>query len=250
MKEDDHILIKRYLLGSMAEGESKAFEKRLQEEPVLYEELSAQMLLRMGRNMALTESIKQISSEELGAVRRAIRQQKQRRLWLYGLTAAAACLIIGLLIRNLGGNSPEVLYAEFFAPYPGATVLSSQKDNYQTALASYEEGDYATALQTFDRLDSLSPIQQHEVTFYQANARLALGQTEAAIKLLQHILNEPDNPYAPNARYYLALAHLAEGEGPRALAELKTVREEKAVNQDRLIQAEELIRKLEELLNH
>ncbi|MEM7574445.1 MAG: hypothetical protein AAF433_16195 [Bacteroidota bacterium] len=130
------------------------------------------------------------------------------------LLAAAVVLFVILGWRQLISlEQPQDLFAQYFEPYRSPTITRGEavnQEDWQSAVGAYQAADYARAITGFQaaklREDSLGYL----LDFYLANSYLAQTppQTDLAIEALTTVLNG-DHLYREQARWLLALAHLA-----------------------------------------
>jgi len=102
-----------------------------------------------------------------------------------------------------------------------ATALADQ------GIAAYESGDFARAAALLGSAAGLDPTPA--VHFFLGIARLKAGAADSALVALRGALDPPGNPYAAEARFYLAKAWLALGQADSALAQLAAVPPDAAI---------------------
>lgn len=120
----------------------------------------------------------------------------------------------------------EELYAANFEPYTDesleGTVRGDEEDMLpeERFLSSYSEGHYDVAVESFSEMGD-EYRQNKNMQFLYANALLAEGLTDEAIRYLNDIVKETESDYASEANYYLGLAYLKKKNYPEAKKYLK-----------------------------
>jgi tetratricopeptide (TPR) repeat protein len=194
-----------YIDGMMNPGEKAAFEKQLEQDPGLQEQVES---LRVA-----IEAVKQSGTRErVGAIHQEMMQEWQsqktparvigiNRTMRYVIgVAAVLLLIIGIQTFRHYSNSPGRLYNEAFVDYSlsaerGAGDGANQLEN------NYRNHDYNNVIKNAGQA-SLSPKD----SFLTAMAFLHTGNTASAISWLE--LVQANSPYAKDAQFYLSLAYL------------------------------------------
>ena len=202
-----------YLLGRMTESEKAKFEKELENNPMLKEQLELERAI-VGQisNRAFVE-------EQINTAKKEMKRGKTVRLVLYSITSIAAIFIFSLFITSLFTNPNfDELYASNFTSYTndymatdGAYRGDVKIDSLLlTAMKSYEKQDYVDAETQFNQI--LSSKDNPNIRFYLAVSQLETGKTELAISTLNTLLSQPNEKnvfdYYEQTRWYLALVNL------------------------------------------
>lgn len=142
--------------------------------------------------------------------------------WVVPLAAAAAAVAWLVWprpdpVRALGrvGAVPAFDGLAVRAGPDSATTLADQ------GMAAYAAGEFARAAALLGAAAALDPTPA--VHFFLGIARLKAGARDSGLVALRAALEPPGNPYAPEARFYLAKAWLALGRADSALAQLEAV---------------------------
>lgn len=125
----------------------------------------------------------------------------------------AAVLILGIISwaawSHFNLNSQE-LFTEYFSSYPNDFVRiersSSDTNPLQSAFIAYQDKDYDSAIQQFDRL--LNSSNSDNILFFKAVSLLSKGETEFAINIFRNLKEKEDWQYSEAVRWYLALGYL------------------------------------------
>lgn len=151
--------------------------------------------------------------------------------WPADLRVPEVLLHQGGVFRQMGLD--ELALGKFYGVMTAALALKSDQLDYyrrlvlqaqmEIAETYYQMGRYADAAEFYSRLLKQSantlnrPLQQ----FRLARALAACGRNEEAVAAAQDFLAHfPDDPEAPEARYYLAQALKAEGQTGEALRQV------------------------------
>ncbi len=238
--------IEAYLAGQQSTTEKAAFEKRMTTDAKLRSavDLHRQAAASLGDPalLELAQKLKQVdenwempseTAATLSSDSAAPNTPPSRVRLLRPLLAVAAS--IALLIaffqwfpRN-SPSSPEQLFAQHFDAYPMVlnqrsaldTLAQAQLSN--RAIQAYLQEDYQKAAATFQELQTLE--EQPLYRFYEAVALLGLGKAEQSITLLEKVLLQGDDLLVQQARWYLALAWLKQGQGEKAREILAGIKE-------------------------
>ena len=106
----------------------------------------------------------------------------------------------------------DKLFKTYYTPLEYDSQLMSRSDDtispeLASAMESYQNKDYATALQRFNAM----PQMDENYLIYKAICLLETGKTKGAISLLEHLVaNGEGTEYYQQACWYLALAYLHE----------------------------------------
>lgn len=133
---------------------------------------------------------------------------------------AAAAVIVLVLSRDPFAALGRIDAA---APFQGMAVRAAAGPLLviDSALAAYAREDYRTAERQLARASAGNA--EPGVQFFLGVSRLMLGRPSDALAPLAGALDPEDNPYAPEARYYLAKAFLQLGQPDSAVAYLRLV---------------------------
>lgn len=221
MKYNDQI--EAYLDGEMTAQEKQRFESELDKD----KELNSELELRRQVNQAISES----DVLDLRATLRnihhskpdAISQHRKGKLfgiqWQYAAAAIFGLLLVSsLTIYLLNVNrafSSQELYSMYYQPDDAVMVMRSgetDSDNLLVeALTKYEQQDYEGALQLFKK--DQSNLLVH---FYSGLAYMEIDKFEEAIHSFQVIIDNNDNLFIEQAKWYQALSYLKIDEKDKA----------------------------------
>lgn len=208
MKDKDS-KIDQYLMGQMTGEELEAFEREIQADPGLAQEVETQkqavQLLEISRDSKMKANLRAIHQSAIGSAK--VVPIKRRKIFRFALGGVAAILLLyTFYFFFFNTPNPERLFSDHFAPYPiSFSVRDANTDpKASEAAIAYKNGDYKTALGLFQVLESQS--QNTAYSLGVGLCQLALNQPESAIIALQKLSNDP--LFAEPAQWYTALAYL------------------------------------------
>jgi tetratricopeptide (TPR) repeat protein len=113
--------------------------------------------------------------------------------------------------------------------------------SFQEGMKSYVAGDYDATIPSLRRAARLD-TERSDIAFFLAASELLAGNTAAAIGEFARTIAMGDTPFLEDAHFFLAKAHLAQGDADRARAELTAVR---SLQGERASEADDLLVQLE-----
>lgn len=229
--------IDRYLSGQMSIIESNQFKEDMANDTALQEEVQLQQLALISLQMQGEARIKSMLQKH--------ESQKASifslpRLWVL------IAVIIGCLIWFYYSQKPEVpnedfIMAQYFKPYKSPIVLRGreQQSEWTRGAQAYASSNYEMATRAFSSIESDTVAPLYLVKFYWAISLMA-SETKDSSKAIQ-ILSEVaqgQHDYVQQARWYLALASLQDGDREEGIKLLKEIIELRQFNH---VEAKELL---------
>lgn len=262
---DKQDIIDRYLMGEMNENESRAFEKEMETDPALREEveLTRHILSAIDEEeeQSFIEAIRSVPEErirELISPKVKVRAsvppvRKKRSISIYAAAAAAAVLLILLYIGNKPDYSSTDLFTQYYQVQPyetypvrGDTELTpDEKVLIREARTHYENAEYPEALVIYEQLFTEKQDWKKapdEVIFYAAICRFETNNLPRAIEQLDYIASDTASDFQDEALWNLAFAYLKNNQRSKAKDCLNRLIEE---DSDYVVQAKELLDKLD-----
>jgi tetratricopeptide (TPR) repeat protein len=238
-----------YITGDMDPSEVASFESELALNPGLAAELALyrEVDSACGEKdiMALRESLQQLSAETGKPVEYSFAGRLRRSKLV--IPAIAASLALLLALSNLIGRGPgsaNDIYHAYYSVYQPAGVFRSVDAGNEMGLAlqKFNEKDYQGAL---DLLTRVAPSDQENPArrFYTGMARQELGKYPEAMADYQAVIENKDNLFVEQARWYTGLCLLQTGERKKAVRLFRQIRDEKGYYAG---QAGEILGKLED----
>ncbi|RMG87536.1 MAG: hypothetical protein D6714_02200 [Bacteroidetes bacterium] len=219
--------IKTYIDGQLPEAEKRNFERALQSDPVLKDEVAAFRKIMTGLRLLNEEEFgKQVRkwSGEYAARNRTARKKTLRPLLRKIAVAAGILLFLGIAAYEWAtvNYSNEALVSDLYQAPPPNTTMGQAADPllkplhqlFMTMHTDFQQGNYEKAREDLDNLtrilasnrdkmDALSWKFYHEnVEWTRVLLMLKTHQTAdpAFKKQLDQIADDPRNGYAPQAR--------------------------------------------------
>jgi len=240
-----------WLAGRLSESEGQSLEEELKVNPELQQQLEevksiAPVLDAVHQNTILNE-VKEIANQKTAPIPL---QNHWRKRWLIAASFLLIVMLAGYLFYLPAQYSNAALAHQYFEAYPAqGNLLNLEEEvpilaSYKNGAIAYDQQDFQKAITYFQKIPKVSPFYNNG-QFYQANAHLALNQSNEAIRILsEQLANQPATSAKSRLQWYLALAHLQAQEESKAIAQLK----ELAKQESDLFyqkQAKQLITKLE-----
>lgn len=239
----DEALIDRYFLGQLAMGERWEVEARRPGDDVFRRAMEiredwAEVLVVAGRQDLMETLLREEERYAVTATPAPAATPKDVKLSprrpngiklgnlelpsLQTLVAVALFLAFGWLIWDtFGGGAPQRTYVAHFEPFPNVFERRAPRDamekDLQDILYYYDRKDYRNAY------EELLPVAQAypAAPLYLGVCALALEQPSRALEWFEQIPR--GDYYHPFSEWYEALAFLAEGRRPAALAILSEI---------------------------
>ncbi|MGM0497478.1 MAG: tetratricopeptide repeat protein [Bacteroidota bacterium] len=240
--------ISKYLNGEMDAESEKMFEQKLHNDKNLRNEFELQKEIQ---NAIGEEDIMELR-EKLEEYEPSARPGKKFRLKWPDVLAAAGfvTLLIGigmLWIYYSQITNTDELYARYFEPYPSIYSQRSVDEDSKhgilkkEAFLAYEKENWDKAKNHFDELFLLQP-ENAEIAFYTGILELKLNNTHKAIKRFRILLEKDDPLLEDQTIWYIALAHLKEGNVDKSVEYLKKIVKDDMANKEK---ASKLLRRIE-----
>ncbi len=215
-EESNEEKLVRYVSNEMSPTELQEFEKLLQEDPALKDDLKVyQDALRAVEIGALRNQMNQIHETHF--------PKKKQISWSYYLIGAAATILIWVSIQftfyNKSTQTNSELYAGYFEPYPtlGAKVRG-ESSKLQTGLQLYDAEKYHEAIQQLSVL-----ITNEEAMFFLAISQMSVNNNQEAIKIMEEFPQK--TLYRPQLNWYLGLSFLNEDSVAQAVSYFSKIQE-------------------------
>jgi|GEM_PF-2273068 len=238
MERELQELIRSYLNKSLDPSEEKAFEKALEEDPVLQEEVTVlsnlQVVIKEQERLLLKSRLQDLE------------QQKSQRKPLMVLLIAAFILVIALLSTVVFWQeevTPQELYTTYFDVYPNNLRPTATGDISEETqpFSEYELGNYDAAANGF--LVLMENGVQPDLQFYYTMSILNTGKSddEAIMQLVS--LENSNTKYLPQVLWYSSLLYLKNKQLDSARTQLIKLLNHPALYKNR--EAEQLLDKLD-----
>lgn len=220
--EYDMDLVERYFDDELSADEKAMVEARVHHDAIfrkIFED--EKMLIGAIRFEGIRKNLEFLEEKE-----RALSSQRRFFIpgrWLY-LSAAACVGAIALFLAKPWVNKSDRLFEAYFTPYPNLfeTTMrgSGQSTEATEAYQAYEQEDFEKASTLFEKLSGENPSAG--MLLLLGNAQLTLGKTQRAKATLTDLINNY-NTLDVEAKWYLGLASLREGDEAEAIAYFREV---------------------------
>jgi tetratricopeptide (TPR) repeat protein len=220
--QEEQIL--RYLDGEMTVGEKTAFEAQLASDNALREQVEA---MRFSVEAAALYGVHtQVASIHREAVAQYSPARKGRvvpfrRVVRYTMAVAASILLVFIAVQGYRfyNLTPEGLYEDSFIAY-NLSPVRGDEPGFTNLEKAYSEEQYSMVVRMAKEKGRV--LTPREV-FVAGLSSLQLNDASAAIPWFRR-LNEPGNPFQPDAGFYLSLAYLKDKDYDRALSLMQKIR--------------------------
>ena len=248
-------LIESYLANEMSADDRRQFEKQLEENTALKEELKLheQMadVLKGEKIHQFRDVLKEVDKEwkkptEKKGEGKIVRMNFRRVL---AIAASLALLIIAwqFFFSNSNELNSDKLFADHFEPYQMILNQRSTSDDthestalLNTGIKQYAAGDFAGSSIAFRQLMD-AELSNISFQFYYALSLLGNNEPNNAIPVLEKIMDTPEHLFLEQSRWYLALAYLQNNEKEKAVNILHKIKE----GEYKFLEKEKLIQRLE-----
>jgi TolA-binding protein len=222
--------IERYLQGEMASDEKLWFEKEIEGDIYLQDEIK----LRKQVNMVLSDrdlidlksQLEQIHFEinevtEKGRI--AIRKIYRRAYYTAG---ALVLLILGFTLHFYAGNySNSRILDNYYSPVAATANFrsaSSGKDQLTKAMELYKEKQYKQAIALFERLLK-QDSSKLGINLYSGISNMEIKHYNEANRNFQRIIKNQPNPFVESAKWYLGMCYIMTNEREKAAEQFESL---------------------------
>ena len=224
-------LIDRYFENILTPKEQLQFNNLLERDPEFKEEFEFQKDLKTAIAASQRDDLR-ATLQELEKKAGSKRFLPPPKKWL---VAASLFLLVALgfwSVQNRFFPSNQALYVAHFEPYRNKVMPITRGSEVQSiaykAFAAYESAEYHKAINLFS---SVKDPKQDHILFYKAMCYLSLDKNEEAIEILTGLSAVPGtgdagSDFSQQARWYLALAYLNQGEEKKAMSQFSLIAEQ------------------------
>lgn len=214
--------IEKYLDGEMNDAEKKWFEKELENNPQLQEELELREEVNIAVNeadiMELRDELKSIHSNLYPENTPAQKKVAMRRL-LIPIAASIIVAVVTFAIHPFNKNyTNQELLAKYYTPYDAGmsyrSATTTEESLLKNAYESYREKRFEDAIKYFEA--ALKKDLDMASYFYSGMSYLELKKYSPAETNFEVVINNNDNLYIEQAEWYLGLCYIASGQTDRA----------------------------------
>ena len=235
---DYNDFIERYLQGEMTPEEKMWFEKEIEGNMALYEEVKLRrqvdLVLSDKELVELKAQLEQIHMEihevtEKG--RGAIRKIYHR---VYYAAGALVMLIIGFsfYMYNRDFSNNKIIEAYYQPASANTTFRSGSAENDQLAKAMdyYKNHEYESAITLFEDILSKDPTKIG-LNLYSGISHMEVKEYNAANESFQTIIQNQPNPFVESAKWYLGMCYIMTNKREKAAEQFKALADNKGFYQ-------------------
>ena len=216
--------IERYLQGGMDNQELLSFERQMEENPLLRQQVEDTSMLFSGIKKAVLKS--KLDALHGNLIQEALHEKdppKVFKLNFKTLSIAASVLILmgGFWFYNQQPSN-EKIFNQYFEPDRGLATTMSETDNYEfsDAMVDYKNAKYDLAIQKWEVLLKTKP-ENDTLNYFLGVAQLAKKKEDKAIIYLNKAIRHKQSEFTSDAHYFLGLAYLRAGHIEAAIESLK-----------------------------
>lgn len=216
--------IERYLNDTMAVDEKIEFEKSLQENETLQQQVKDIEVLLAGIETAsfrskMNEFHSQME-EEIPV--RSISYSNRTNSRLFYAIAASAVILLGIFWVFNPSNSNEKLFNEYFLVDPGlpTTMGSTDEFSFYDGMVNYKRKEYDKALEKWNLLLP-QKSDNDTLNYFIGVAYLAKGNLDEAIPFLEKVTTQKESMFLGDTFYYLGLSNIKSDNKEKAIEYFK-----------------------------
>ena len=206
--------VERYLNNTMDATEKLQFEKSLEENNTLRQQVEDIKILLSGIETAslrekMEEFHHQMAQETKEIPVRNITKNNRTNSRLFYAVAASAVILLGIFWMLNPKDSNEMLFNEYFSVDPGlpTTMGSTDEFSFYDGMVNYKRKEYDEALEKWRQL---LPQKNNNDTlnYFIGVTYLAKGNTEEAIPFLEKVTTQKESMFLEDSYFYLGLSNL------------------------------------------
>lgn len=231
---DFSYFIERYNAGEMTETEKIWFQKELDGNKKLLEEVllrkKTDMVIKDHGVIQLRNKLSEI--EKTRTVYGSVNKRGKNFPLKYAALLAGLILAGSLyMISNRNLTNDEIV-SRFYRPYEGISNVRSQQTvanaDYSRAVDYYNIHDYRNAALYFSKVLSDDPKYIESTMFYGVSNYEEKNFPEAEISF-RRVIDNDENLYLEDAQWYLALCYMKTNETERAVSQLSLISKSESI---------------------
>ncbi len=233
MKSIDYsYFIERYLAGEMTRQEKTWFEKELDGNEFLQKEVA----VRKKTDDALRRHDIIELRNKLARIETARRESEAIKLNHKKTAFRSAAVLAGLIVAGSlfllpnRNSSPDAIYNDYFTVYNAGSperstivIADNISELYKSAMILYHENDFKDASTLLSKYLKNRPGHMEAYMVYGVS-EMKNNRFDEAAKAFSTVINDGNNYYLDNARWYLALCYIKSGQTDAARNQLLTIK--------------------------
>lgn len=244
---DFSYFIERYNAGEMSDAEKKWFQKELEGNEKLRNEVNLRRhtdeILKDQNIISLRNKLSAI--EKRRKATKPVRYLKKPVYIKYAAAIAGLVLIGSLTIFPGKKLSNDEIVSRYYTAYePPTTQRSGQSDtnaDFTLAMEFYEVHDYRKAAGLFEKVLKSNPKDMQAILL-SGIANFEDKKYPEAKQAFVNVINDNNNLFIETAEWYLALCYINTNERSKAIKQLKIIKNESGIYSK---DAKKIIRKLQ-----
>lgn len=256
---DEHIdLIERYLYDDMTQEELEEFNGLLRKDPEfnkLFYEMDHLLegIRRSAKQTTVEEKLarleKALPTIEVEGIKTKHKSNfvigVYRKEYRMAIAAVISILLVSTIVFTTINNSsdPADLFDKYFMAYENLSGIergTNDVEKLQYAMIAYDQADYQKSIEIFKQIEIIDE-NKIQIWLYSGNAYMMLDRIEEAIGCFKNIIEE-NSGFEMDAKWYLSLCYLKQGEIELAKPLLTEIKESEG---SRFKEADEILSKLQ-----
>ncbi len=232
---DFSYFIERYNAGEMNTEENKWFEKELEGNEKLRREVElrkkTEAILKDSDVMALRNKLNSIEKKrmEQPPVRRSSAGSRNLK---YAAAAGAFVLFGAIALLSNGNLSNSEIFDKYYRSYevtaPSRSAASGINQDFLLGVEYYKVRDYKSAALYFSKVVE-QDSKNMESTLLYGVSNFEISNYPEAEKSFVKVIDDNDNLFIEEARWYLALCYVKSDENDRAVKQLTEIRNSRSI---------------------
>ena len=229
MKTNDFsYFIERYISNEMGVDEKKWFEKELDGNPALENELvlrrKTDSIIKNNDIMDLRAKLKSIEKSRESV--KTVHKPARPKLAKYAATVGGVLIISSILLISNRDLNKEALYNRYYSPYESVSATRSltpiASSLYTEAINYYNNEDYKKAAESLEEL--LSNDQGNmEYRFQLANSYMSMESYPEAGRSYLKVIADNNNLFIEDAQWYLGLCYVMTNDTEKAIKQMSLI---------------------------
>jgi tetratricopeptide (TPR) repeat protein len=221
--------IEKYIAGEMGDDERNWFEKELEGNDNLRNEVDlrkkTEMILRNKDLLSLRNKLSQIEKQR--REKEVIQVKRTGPVYIRYAAVITALVIIGSAVLFTGKpvSGDEVInkyYKAYEPPASQRSLQNSENADFSLALEFYNTNDFANAALFFSKVVESNPRDMQSVLMKGVSNFEDQKYPEAKLSFTT-VINDNNNLFIETAKWYLALCYLKTNDTEKAVTQLKGI---------------------------
>jgi tetratricopeptide (TPR) repeat protein len=211
MKTIDYsYFIERYNAGEMNQTEKAWFEKELEGNDSLQNEVTLRkrtdIILERYDIIALRNKLASLEKLRNAEIERKRKLKTPR--FRYAAILTSLIIIGSLLFFSFNNQSPETIYKKYYQSYDNPGTSRSVESSFNEAIDYFNKGEFAKALEGFQAYLAKNPGSA-QFEFLSGVSNMETRNFPDAESSFNKVINREINLYTYDANWYLAMCYIA-----------------------------------------